>query len=143
MMRAVDTSGEKGLHKKFHVVVTTNANIYQAWQVRVMYYWYKKQKAAQGPEGQMGGFTRVLHDRQVGCWGGVGWGHVDTSPSDTWTRHRLTRGHVTVRSRPFVLFRSFALSDLRGYGQGRLHRGLRVVVRLAVINSSESGGEVG
>ena len=28
-----------------------------------MYYWYKKQKAAQGPEGQMGGFTRVLHDR--------------------------------------------------------------------------------
>jgi hypothetical protein len=56
-------SGEKGLHKKFHVVVTTNANIYQAWQVRVMYYWYKKQKAAQGPEGQMGGFTRVLHDR--------------------------------------------------------------------------------
>ena len=46
----VDTAGEPGLHKKFHIVVTTNANIYQAWQVRVMYYWYKKQKAAQiGP----------------------------------------------------------------------------------------------
>lgn len=62
MVPAKDTSGEKGLHKRFHVVVTTNANVYQAWQVRVMYYWYKKQKAAQGPEGQMGGFTRVLHD---------------------------------------------------------------------------------
>jgi hypothetical protein len=36
----VDTAGEPGLHKKFHIVVTTNANIYQAWQVRVMYYWW-------------------------------------------------------------------------------------------------------
>ena len=59
-----DTRGERGAHKRFHVVVTTNANVYQAWQVRVMYYWFLKQKAAQDPEtGQMGGFTRVLHDR--------------------------------------------------------------------------------
>mmetsp|Transcript_15949 Transcript_15949/g.52339 ORF Transcript_15949/g.52339 Transcript_15949/m.52339 type:complete len:517 (-) Transcript_15949:81-1631(-) len=57
-----DTRGERGVHKKFHVVVTTNANVYQAWQVRVMYYWYLKMKEAQGPDGQMGGFTRVLHD---------------------------------------------------------------------------------
>lgn len=57
-----DTSGEKGAHKRFHVLVTTNAAPYQAWQVRVMYYWYKKMRDAQGPEGQMGGFTRVLHD---------------------------------------------------------------------------------
>ena len=91
MVRPVDTSGEKGLHKKFHVVVTTNANIYQAWQVRVMYYWYKKQKAAQGPEGQMGGFTRVLHDRQVG-WDGMGWGGG--------TRARTCQ-------RPFVCFLHF------------------------------------
>lgn len=58
-----DVSGERGAHKKFHVVVTTNANIYQAWQVRVMYYWYKEMKKRQDPiHGQMGGFTRVLHD---------------------------------------------------------------------------------
>jgi hypothetical protein len=58
-----DVNGERGAHKRFHVVVTTNANVYQAWQVRVMYYWYTKQKAMQDPlTGQMGGFTRVLHD---------------------------------------------------------------------------------
>tara|TARA_B110000977_G_scaffold139952_2_gene177687 strand:- start:2146 stop:3726 length:1581 start_codon:yes stop_codon:yes gene_type:complete len=63
MSRQEDTSGERGAHKKFHVVVTTNANVYQAWQVRVMYYWYLKMKEVQDPiDGQMGGFTRVLHD---------------------------------------------------------------------------------
>ena len=55
-------NGEPGLHKKFHVVVTANAAKYVSWQVRVMYYWYKKRLAEQGPEGQMGGFTRVLHE---------------------------------------------------------------------------------
>jgi len=29
--------------------------------MRVMYYWFKKRKAEQGPDGDMGGFTRVLH----------------------------------------------------------------------------------
>ena len=28
-----------------------------------MYYFYKKVKEAQGVDGQMGGFTRVLHDK--------------------------------------------------------------------------------
>ena len=54
--------GEPGLHKKYHVVVTANAAMYVRWQMRVMYYWYKKRLAEQGPEGQMGGFTRVLHE---------------------------------------------------------------------------------
>ena len=65
--KPADTSGERGAHKKFHVLVTTNANIYQAWQVRVMHFWYnkmKKQCEAEDPDGcQMGGFTRVLHDK--------------------------------------------------------------------------------
>jgi hypothetical protein len=51
----------------FFKLVTTNANIYQAWQVRVMHFWYnkmKKQCEAEDPDGcQMGGFTRVLHDK--------------------------------------------------------------------------------
>ncbi len=54
--------GEPGLHKKYRVIVTANAAKYVAWQVRVMYYWYQKRHAEQGPEGQMGGFTRVLHE---------------------------------------------------------------------------------
>ena len=65
--KPADTSGERGAHKKFHVLVTTNANIYQAWQIRVMHFWYnkmKKQCEAEDPDGcQMGGFTRVLHDK--------------------------------------------------------------------------------
>lgn len=55
-------NGEPGLHKKYHVIVTANAAKYVGWQTRVMYYWYKKRVAEQGPEGQMGGFTRVLHE---------------------------------------------------------------------------------
>ena len=55
-------NGEPGLHKKYHVVVTANAAKYVGWQTRVMYYWYKKRVAEQGPDGQMGGFTRVLHE---------------------------------------------------------------------------------
>ena len=55
-------NGEPGLHKTYHVVVTANAAPYVRWQMRVMYYWYKKRRAEQGAEGQMGGFTRVLHE---------------------------------------------------------------------------------
>lgn len=44
------------------MVLTANAAKYVQWQCRVMYYWYKKRKAEQGPDGQMGGFTRVLHE---------------------------------------------------------------------------------
>jgi len=61
-----DPKGDRDPSRKFHVVVTTNNAIYQAWQLRVMYYHYKKQKAAQGDEGQMGGFTRILHDTSDG-----------------------------------------------------------------------------
>ena len=67
MAAPADVRGERGVHKRFHVVVTTNANPYQAWQVRTMHYWYLKQKAKQDPrDGQMGGFTRVLHDQPDG-----------------------------------------------------------------------------
>jgi len=57
---SIDGDGDPS--KKFHVVLTTNKAVYQGWQARVMYYHFKKQKEAQGPDGPMGGFTRVLHD---------------------------------------------------------------------------------
>ena len=50
------------MHKKYHTVLTANAAKYVQWQSRVMYYWFKKRRAEQGPDGQMGGFTRVLHE---------------------------------------------------------------------------------
>ena len=50
-----------GAKRKFHVLVTANQAVYVQWQTRVMYYHYKKQRAAQGPDGAMGGFTRILH----------------------------------------------------------------------------------
>ncbi|CEG00521.1 unnamed product [Ostreococcus tauri] len=61
-----DARGDPDPKRKFHVVMTTNKAVYQGWQARVMYYHYKKQKALQGPNGQMGGFTRVLHDDSDG-----------------------------------------------------------------------------
>lgn len=63
------TKGDPGSHRKFHTLVTTNANVYQAWQVRVMYFHWKKQKKicveqeTKEEPCQMGGFTRVLHDK--------------------------------------------------------------------------------
>jgi len=50
-----------GKNRRFHVAVTSNDSKYVQWQMRVMYYWYKKRKAEQGPDGDMGGFTRILH----------------------------------------------------------------------------------
>ena len=33
-----------GQSRKFHVAVTSNDSRYVQWQMRVMYYWYKKRK---------------------------------------------------------------------------------------------------
>ena len=63
------SKGDPGIHRKYRTLVTTNSNVYQAWQVRVMYFSWKKQKkicmAEQTEQEpcQMGGFTRVLHDK--------------------------------------------------------------------------------
>ena len=46
--------------KKYHVILTAQDSVYQAWQTRVMYYHYKKQKALD-PCGEIGGFTRMLN----------------------------------------------------------------------------------
>ncbi|KAK6118371.1 hypothetical protein DH2020_047942 [Rehmannia glutinosa] len=46
----------------FHTAVTASDSIYNTWQCRVMYYWFKKQKNK--PNSDMGGFTRILHSGQ-------------------------------------------------------------------------------
>ncbi|KAM7276577.1 hypothetical protein ACFE04_018443 [Oxalis oulophora] len=43
----------------FHTAVTASDSVYNTWQCRVMYYWFKKHQA--GPNSEMGGFTRILH----------------------------------------------------------------------------------
>ncbi|KAF5456779.1 hypothetical protein F2P56_026222 [Juglans regia] len=43
----------------FHTAVTASDSVYNTWQSRVMYYWFKKFK--DGPNSEMGGFTRILH----------------------------------------------------------------------------------
>ncbi|XP_039120814.1 hydroxyproline O-arabinosyltransferase 1-like [Dioscorea cayenensis subsp. rotundata] len=45
----------------FHTAVTASDSVYNTWQCRVMYYWFKKARAAGGPYSDMGGFTRILH----------------------------------------------------------------------------------
>ncbi|XP_042413136.1 hydroxyproline O-arabinosyltransferase 1-like isoform X1 [Zingiber officinale] len=44
----------------FHTAVTASDSAYNAWQCRVMYYWFKKAREAR-PDTEMGGFTRILH----------------------------------------------------------------------------------
>lgn len=48
--------------RKFHIVTSAQGTAVH-WQVRVHYYWYKKQKAVCEKAGKcdMGGFTRLLH----------------------------------------------------------------------------------
>ena len=62
-----------------------------------MYYHFLKQKAAQGPKGQMGGFTRVLHDDSDGL--------EDEIPTCRVDRLKDELGFV-VLSRPFA-FKQF------------------------------------
>ncbi|KAJ0961318.1 hypothetical protein J5N97_000724 [Dioscorea zingiberensis] len=45
----------------FHTAVTASDSVYNTWQCRIMYYWFKKARAAAGPLSDMGGFTRILH----------------------------------------------------------------------------------
>jgi len=91
-------NGDPDPSRKFHVVLTTNKAVYQGWQARVMYYHYKKQKEAQGPNGQMGGFTRVLHDDSDGL--------EDEIPTCRVDRLQDELGFV-VLSRPFAFVQFF------------------------------------
>nr|KJB06392.1 hypothetical protein B456_001G035500 [Gossypium raimondii] len=54
--RKYGSNAEKRL---FHTAVTASDSVYNTWQCRVMYYWFKKHK--NGPNSDMGGFTRILH----------------------------------------------------------------------------------
>jgi hypothetical protein len=46
-------------HRPFHTLLTSQGSTYQAWQARIMYFHWKKQKNAAGACGEMGGFTRL------------------------------------------------------------------------------------
>ena len=48
-----------GSKRLFHTAVTASDSVYNTWQCRVMYYWFKKMK--DGGKSDMGGFTRILH----------------------------------------------------------------------------------
>ncbi|GFY96905.1 hypothetical protein Acr_11g0012110 [Actinidia rufa] len=49
----------KQAKKSFHTAVTSSDSVYNTWQCRIMYYWFKQHKGRPGSE--MGGFTRILH----------------------------------------------------------------------------------
>ncbi|KAF0904964.1 hypothetical protein E2562_039208 [Oryza meyeriana var. granulata] len=55
-----------GGRRAFHTAVTASDSVYNTWQCRVMYYWFKRAREAGGGGGgggggEMGGFTRILH----------------------------------------------------------------------------------
>ncbi|KAJ9555106.1 hypothetical protein OSB04_009720 [Centaurea solstitialis] len=47
--------------RMFHTAVTASDSVYNTWQTRVMYYWFKEMKKKGGVGCEMGGFTRILH----------------------------------------------------------------------------------
>lgn len=50
---------DRSKKRLFHTAVTSSDSVYNTWQARVMYYWFKRFKDQPGSE--MGGFTRILH----------------------------------------------------------------------------------
>ena len=42
------------------MVVTTDSEVYNSWQVQVCYHWYRRVKEMH-PDSDLGGFTRLLH----------------------------------------------------------------------------------
>lgn len=55
-------AGRPARRRLFHTAVTASDSVYNTWQCRVMYYWFKKARSAAGPGGpEMGRFTRILH----------------------------------------------------------------------------------
>ena len=55
----IDRSKKANSKRLFHTAVTASDSVYNAWQCRIMYYWFKKFKDE--PNSEMGGFTRILH----------------------------------------------------------------------------------
>lgn len=56
----LDRSNNNNNKKRlFHIAVTSSDSVYNTWQCRIMYYWFKKFKDE--PNSEMGGFTRILH----------------------------------------------------------------------------------
>ncbi|XP_044471553.1 hydroxyproline O-arabinosyltransferase 1-like isoform X2 [Mangifera indica] len=56
----LDRSRNYGKKRLFHTAVTASDSAYNTWQCRIMYYyWFKKFR--DGPNSEMGGFTRILH----------------------------------------------------------------------------------
>ncbi|KAG6407985.1 hypothetical protein SASPL_130987 [Salvia splendens] len=60
IIRMPTDSSKKKTRRLFHTAVTASDSIYNTWQSRVMYYWFKQQKLRH-PNSDMGGFTRILH----------------------------------------------------------------------------------
>jgi hypothetical protein len=53
-------SDGSGGPRPFHTAVTASGSVYNTWQCRVMYHWFKEaRRQARGAD--MGGFTRILH----------------------------------------------------------------------------------
>lgn len=52
-------AGANAKKRLFHTAVTASDSVYNTWQCRIMYYWFKKLKDE--PNSEMGGYTRILH----------------------------------------------------------------------------------
>ncbi|XP_047075425.1 hydroxyproline O-arabinosyltransferase 1-like [Lolium rigidum] len=58
--RRLASGGGSGGPRPFHTAVTASGSVYNTWQCRVMYHWFKEARR-QARGGDMGGFTRILH----------------------------------------------------------------------------------
>lgn len=93
----------------FHTAVTASDSVYNTWQCRVMYYWFKKHKG--GPNSEMGGFTRILHSGRADKF-------MDEIP--TFVAQPLPSGLDQVSRITGGLFDLFSLLAVFGFAELRL-----------------------
>merc|ERR1719160_2117255 len=59
-IRVPDDPDEQCTQVPFHTLITCDGSVYEQWQSRLAYYWFKQQRAKDSCR-EMDGFTRVLH----------------------------------------------------------------------------------
>ncbi|GAB2233546.1 hypothetical protein Droror1_Dr00002772 [Drosera rotundifolia] len=93
--------------RMFHTAVTASDSVYNGWQCRVMYYWFKRFGGDGGKGGEMGGFTRILHS-------GKGDGLMDEIP--TFVAKPLPAGvdqGYIVLNRPWAFVQWLQQADIK------------------------------
>ena len=106
-------TGQCSGRRPFHTLLPAQANVFNQWQARIMYYHWKKQAAAGGPCTDMTGFTRLCASKD-----GLPDGVEKVVPSvfvKQLTKEALKKsGHYKLLNRPHSIVEFLSSPELLG-----------------------------